>query len=411
LLGIGAAIAGLAYLWKNHSETIKKWAKKFGDFVGKVIDFMALFNPVFAAIKWLKDNWEHRPKWLGGDGGAGTVGGRSSNYKFGSKKTGATLREGITDKSGHIDASKVDWEAANREKAVYGDLGQIVNLGKMTKEQGAREIARDIAAKGNKSFYQYVTDDSIVDKASFGTDIADKGGVYLARGVVEEFLKFKEKLEKEGYDTSKMKITSGIGSVGSYDTRAVSPHSYSDSIYGHFSSLGTTIDTGTIFHKGTGKRLSKGDMQGLGYGTWHLYNEGAGHQDHEHLSMKMIPQQQMLKKAVAESEKEQQVSVMVGTANLLKYANKDKYEAITAYADAQHMSDKARDNMYKDALKREGYEIAEGIVGKPWMKDGAPVQSTVTKENGGLFFTDPTGIKSFSAEQLQQLSNGGSGGN
>ena len=59
LLGIGAAIAGLAYLWKNHSETIKKWAKKFGDFVGKVIDFMALFNPVFAAIKWMKDNWKH----------------------------------------------------------------------------------------------------------------------------------------------------------------------------------------------------------------------------------------------------------------------------------------------------------------------------------------------------------------
>ena len=413
LLGIGAGIAGLAFLWKHHSDTIKKWAKKFGEFVGKVIDFMALFNPVFTAIKWLKDNWEHRPTWLGGDGGAGTVGGRSANYKFGSSATGAELLN-VTNKGGHIDKSKVTeemWQSANTLQATYGDLGQITNLGKMTKQQAARVISEDIKKKGNKSFYEYVTDDSIVDKKSFGTDVADDGGVYLARGVVEEFMKFKEKLEKAGFDTSNMKITSGIGSLGNFDTREVSPHTYSDSIKGHFSSLGTTIDTTAIFNKATGARLSQADMDRLGYGTWYLYNKGADHATHEHLSMKMIPYQQQIKGEMKEIDKAQKVAAMTSTADLLKFYDEDKYNEITRKFGAGGWTPKSiMDKHYKDALKEEGAYISD-TAGKPWMytdEQGRP--QLIKSKDGGIFFTDPTGIHGYRDAVVQNLANSGTGG-
>lgn len=67
LVAIGAGIAGLVALWKHHSDFIKSAFKKVGSFIGKALEFMLMFNPIFVAIKWIKEHWP----W--GGGGKGIV--------------------------------------------------------------------------------------------------------------------------------------------------------------------------------------------------------------------------------------------------------------------------------------------------------------------------------------------------
>ena len=415
LLGIGAAIAGLAYLWKNHSETIKKWAKKFGDFVGKVIDFMALFNPVFAAIKWMKDNWEHPIEGIKNTFAAGVAGFKRFAGIQETKAIDTVGGVGINKYGGVIGLEKVDkmkasaiaeqYFAEHPEKAgrMYEKVGsKYASLGSFENDWAIRN------AQGTAT--------AAVLHAGASAELEGLWGALVSSGAMT-----REKAEMLKYTSGRSTKSSphkgtGLNShqnISAMVTDMAAANSWTDEewrqvlpiIQEYLAGLGYEA----MFEGEKGGKTYFGKEFVAGLSNRHLHVQMAkGKEDWMPEGVKYTLNEFENQK---KHEQEQKASVMAGTANLLKYANKDKYEAITAYADAQHMSDKARDIMYKDALKREGYEIAEGIVGKPWMKDGAPVHSTVTKENGGLFFTDPTGIKSFSAEQLQQLSNGGSGGN
>ena len=68
LVAIGAGVAVLVALWKHHSDFIKNAFKKVGSFLGKALEFMLMFNPIFTAIKWIRDNWP----W-GSGGGKGII--------------------------------------------------------------------------------------------------------------------------------------------------------------------------------------------------------------------------------------------------------------------------------------------------------------------------------------------------
>ena len=121
LLAIGAAVAGIAALWKTHSETIKKWASKFMTFVDKVIDFMASWNPIFKAIQWIRDNWP-----FGDKGTGGPIGGNNANKG-----------SGITD--AFIDNKKGNYVTYGKMKVSKRD-GSILNLSELTQDEASEAL-------------------------------------------------------------------------------------------------------------------------------------------------------------------------------------------------------------------------------------------------------------------------------
>lgn len=126
VLGIGAAVAGIAWAWKHHSDTIKKWAGKFVEFCDKVIDFMAMFNPIFKAIQWIRDNWPWGGDSKGGHSGLGSIGGNNANKGTGIADTIIDNKKGNYVTYGKMKVSKRD--------------GSILNLHELTQDEASKAL-------------------------------------------------------------------------------------------------------------------------------------------------------------------------------------------------------------------------------------------------------------------------------
>jgi len=152
LLAIGGAVAGIAVLWKNHSETIKKWAGKFMTFVNKVIDFMAMFNPIFKAIQWIRDNWP-----FGEKGNGGSIGGNNPN-----KGTG--IADSI------IDNKKGNYVTYGKMKVSKRD-GSILNLSELSQDEAS--AALQAYEKADPTSFNRVYEWVAGDKASLQSHSTD----------------------------------------------------------------------------------------------------------------------------------------------------------------------------------------------------------------------------------------------
>lgn len=355
LLGIGAAVAVISKLWKDHSETIKKIAKPIGEFIKEALKFFWIMSPIgmlFRGLKAIVDKFvglSKNKEIQSTQGENATVG--KFNFIGGGTTSQLLTGKQIGNGNKHLDLNKftqADWNRADTMDPVYGKMGEIVNLGQMSQKRASQVIAADIKSKRNKSFYEFVGTD-LADTRSFETDARalDGSGVYLARGMSEKFKDMKTKLEAAGFDTSNVKITSGIGTLGK--PGQVSPHAYSDSITGHFSSLATTIDTSKIYNKTTGRRLTQADLAKVGLGDYWLNSEG----DHEHIAMKMLAWQKAAKKGKQQVEATKH-SVEVEAA--LKKAN-EAAKTIDTYRDKdKKMSTQERENLIESVMKKQGFK-------------------------------------------------------
>lgn len=389
---VGGIAVGVGAIWKNR-EKIVKFLSEHKGILDKILKFLGILFPGFKLVEKLLDHIINKDT-QGQMGENATTG----NYQsFGRKGTTSQLLEG-KHKSAfnkHLDPTKMteeDWQTADTLKPIYGKMGEIVNLGKMSQKRASEVIAEDIRKKGNKSFYEFVGTD-LADPNSFGTDAkaADNSGVYLARGMSAKFKDLKERLEKAGFDTSNIKITSGIGTLGSRDQ--MSPHAYTDSINGHFSSLATTIDTSRIYNRATGKRLSQDDLRAVGLGDYWLNSEG----DHEHIAMKMLAWQ---KEALEKAKVTEASTKSMDISQVIKNLPEEDKRALGKKLEKVHTKDpvslaKEEEKILKDL----GIYKSDQLQGSPWVrknKDGT--ESLLKDASGNIMFT---------SDYMQSIANKG----
>ena len=418
LLAIGVAIAGLTALWKKYGDNVKQWFGKVGenvkkgfgkvgDFLKGFSDFLLMFNPVLLVIKkaceWylkasgvgdkIKD-WVNNIRTDGKSvspeqqelGENATIGNANAVIKGG--KSRAQLLKGKTNASGHLDLKKMteeDWQKADTLQPVYGSMGEILNLGQMSKKRAQAVVEADIKAKGNKSFYEAL-DEKLIDKGSFGTDIP-----YAARGTSAKVKHFLEKMEEQGFDTSNAKITSAIGTLGS--RAGMSPHAYKDTPEGHFSSLGTTVDI-TALRRKDGHRLNEADMRAAGFGDYYLYNKGKGHETHEHLSFRALAWQLQAVEDKKEQQKVQAEQHSIDAGGVIyNTLGKEELNKITTEGNKHHKTPEEMGKLYEEKLKEQGvYQRSD----KAWIQNKGDGSSVV--------LVDPHGNRTF--ENFSFLSKG-----
>ena len=272
--------------------------------------------------------------------------------------------------------TEADWQKADTLEPEYGSMGEIVNLGKMSQRRAKAVVEADIKAKGDKSFYEKL-DSSIINKGSFNTDIP-----YAARGTSKKFQHMLSELEKQGFDTSNVKITSAIGTLGS--RAGMSPHSYSTSATGHFSPYATTIDISDIHHRTTGKRLTQADLRGAGL-DYYLYNKGKDHEDHEHISFGMLDWQ---REAIKASKQQQKAVAEQHSMNVMEAYNaiygKDKLQESVKKGNAEGKTLEEIGKAQEEELKKQGiYQASD----KSWVQN--------TGNGGSRVLIDPQGNKKF----------------
>lgn len=421
LLAIGAGIAGLTALWKKYGENVKKWfgerkkdtenwIKEHKDSLKAVTDILLLFNPALLGIKkvveWIWDilpwsknkgnvdeNGNPIPAPESGKGGSNGYGNDfATTGRVGRNPTSAELLKGKTDRTGHLSLGKMteaDWQRADTLAPKYGSMGEIVNLGQMSKKRAQEVVEADIKAKGSKSFYEKL-DESIINKGSFGTDIP-----YAARGTSQKFKEDMKALSKVGINTSGAKITSAIGTLGS--RQQMSPHSYSSSVRGHFSSFGTTIDVTPLYRK-DGSRITQADLKRAGLGNYWLNVEG----DHEHIAMGQLQWQKNYKKEKQKAVAEQHS--MDAAYILMKEAGKGKVEEINKKANKNKIySQEEISKMYEAELAKMK------IYNRPLATDKGTVGAWVKETDKGTRVLDYSGNDSYAEKVLSGISNNGAG--
>ena len=404
LVGIGAGIVGLTALWKHHSETIKAFFGKAGDFFKKafkkiapvfvkLMEFIATTSPIFFVVKKVMD-WilstkvGEKLKEAGekvkeaGKNAINTLSGKkaretqqemgenatveSANRVLGTGTSAQLLKGkqiGGIKNNKHLDVKKMteaDWKKADTLAPVYGPMGNILNLGQMSQKRAREVVEADIKAKGKNSFYEKI-DDDLLKKGTFETDIE-----YAARGTSAKVKHFLSKAKKEGFDTSNVKITSAIGTLGSRGK--VSPHAYTSSMKGHFNEYGTTVDLSAMYNTKTGKRLTQADLNRMNLGDYWLNSEG----DHEHIALGkydwMIEPSTGAQKVVAQKHS-------ISSAELLARVDKDKYEELkrNSKGDSSLLEEDSRKELqshqiyYDDARK---VHVTQDKKSRQWMQIG-----------------------------------------
>ena len=417
LLAIGAGIAGLTALWKKYGENVKKWfgerkkdtedwIKEHKDSLKAVTDILLLFNPALLGIKkvveWIWDilpwgknkgnvdeNGNPIPAPESGKGGSNAYGSDlATTGRVGRNPTSAELLKGKTDRTGHLSLGKMteaDWQRADTLAPKYGSMGEIVNLGQMSKKRAQEVVEADIKAKGSKSFYEKL-DESIINKGSFGTDIP-----YAARGTSQKFKEDMEALSKAGINTSGAKITSAIGTLGSREK--MSPHSYSSSVRGHFSSLGTTIDVTPLYRK-DGSRITQADLKRAGLGNYWLNVEG----DHEHIAMGQLQWQKDYKK-------EKQKVVAEQHSMDAAYILMKEDEKLARKILKEHSSETPEEigKRYEEALNKKG------IYNRPFTTDKGTQGIWVRETDEGSKVIDYSENASFTEDYLRNVTRNGAG--
>lgn len=381
--GIGAAIGGIAGLIKGHFARQAKEQDESKNFWQELLDMLK--NSKLG--QWLgfgQNNSVQREL-----GANATV--EKSNKVF---KSGTSV-ELLSGKhksaiNKHLDIKKMteaDWRKADTLDPIYGSMGNILNLGKMSQKRAREVVEADIKTKGNKSFYEKL-DKDLVSSGSFSTDIP-----YAARGTSAKVRDLLERAKKEGFDTSNVKITSAIGTLGSRN--AVSPHSYTNSATGHFSEYGTTIDISDL-RKKDGTRLTRADLKRMGLGDYYLYNNETDHADHEHLSLGKYA---WMEEAKIKGQQQQKITAQkhsIDTIGLVaKLEGKEKADAI---GKAHLGNEEAFKEAYENELKKYGITHMKDSKGKErWYYHDS--EQNVTKE------FDPSANIDFLKKQMTYMTN------
>lgn len=274
IITIGATVTGLAKWWKAAHQEDKEKDKEEKSFWQSFVDWIKSLK-IFGGGGSENNNNNQLTTFPGGNVPTGI-----QTYNTGSRGSTAQLLSGKTDIRGHLDPRKMteeDWKRADNLDPIYGKMGEIVNLGQMSRKRAMEVVKADIVKKGDKSFYEALTAD-VADLGSFGTDIP-----FAAKGTMDRFKALKAQMIKEGVaGAENAKISSSIGTLGS--RQQMSPHSYTDSIYGHFGSNATTID---IINSATRKGYNISNAQAKRYGIAYVNREG----DHDHVSFGWLNRQ------------------------------------------------------------------------------------------------------------------------
>lgn len=373
LIGIGAAIAGLAALWKYHGETIKKWFSKIGEFLGKIADAVGgIFGNLFK-----KDKKEGTSRNVSSPTSpAGPI----EQIKWENARSQTQLLSNKVNSSRHLDPKKMtkeDWAIADKLEPEYGSMGEIVNLGKMTQRRAAEVIKADISQKGSKSYYE-IGDPSLVSKPSFQTDAADEENVYFVRGTNESVRNDLNKLKSMGFDVSTTKITSGIGTLGS--PKQMSTHTYSDSLSGHFGPT-STVDVSPIYYKG---RVATTADYGK-YLRHHYYNLSEG--DHEHWAYGPLKQQI---NAMTEATAVKTTNDMMTVQDVVKALPEEDRKKFAE--ELQKGESKSPEDLVKreeKILKGMGIYKSDQFAGSPWVREGSDGTVTLLKDvHGNYLFSE-----------------------
>lgn len=212
LVAIGAGIAGLVALWKHHSEFIKSAFKKVGSFLGKALEFFLMFNPIFQAIKWIRDNWPFgKDKENNNNGGNGFVNNLVQGVK--SKFLGAIGKDQDEKKVSTVGALELN------------KAGGMINIGKMNKMQASNAVVEYMNARPEqfKNAYE-LAGSKYVSLGSMTNDLAirNKQGVatqaVLYAGASKNLENAWAALEAAGMSKERaelMKYTSGRATADS----------------------------------------------------------------------------------------------------------------------------------------------------------------------------------------------------
>ena len=405
LLGIGAVVTGIGWAWKHHSETIKKWGKKAGEFLGKAFEFMAMFNPIFAAIKWIKDHWP-----FGGKDGESKGGGTPW---FGGKR---------------VEGSSTDLTPVERiDNMSLNKAGAVLDVSKMDKMTASRvaeqymkqrptEFGRTYEAVGSKyaSLGDFQNDWAIRNAQGQATQAV------LYKGASQNLENMWTALVSTGAMTKEraqlLKYTSGRST-------ATSPHSGKGTgkANSHDNILNLVTDLAAADWSDdeweAAMKVLKPMLYDAGFDLkWEGVNKSGktifGDQfvrglsnRHFHVGIRkgfenMIPEE--LQQNVDEYGKRQEATTIsdnIAISNVLKSLPEDERKRIADKIQKQKLTGKSPNEFAENAekvLKEEGIYRSDSLKGRPWFKKG---------ENGqDQFLMDASGNRTYSKMQ-QTISN------
>ena len=217
LVAIGAGIAGLVALWKKFGDNISDWFKK----LFKIKDAEAEKDNEKTGfwtnfINWLKGAWEHRPKWLGGDGGESEP---SVNPVDGLKNNFSDTKVGRY-------AGAQDLTAVKKIGSLgINKYGQMTNIGSMTQDQASSAIQAYMKQDRASFDRNYeILDSKYAKFGAYKTDAVvkdEKGnitGVLAAKGTKARIDEYRENMRKAGVPESvanQFLLTGGMATASS----------------------------------------------------------------------------------------------------------------------------------------------------------------------------------------------------
>lgn len=357
---VGGIAVGIGAIWKSR-EKIVNFLSEHKGILDKILKFLGILFPGFKLVEKLLDHIVNKDSKDGDDSvSSATV--KVGPFNIGGKGEHAQLLKGITDKKGHIIASKVDWAQADKEEAVYGSIGQILNLGKMTQRRAAELIRADIDQKGSKSYYErFKRTDKRIEGKSFATDAADADYVYFVRGTMERFEKNREIARKLGLKgVESQQISSGLGTLGSRER--VSPHKYVDSPDLHFGTT-STIDVSPLYWSDGKKFKGYGKYMGVPYEFHH--NDGSD--QHAHLAFYQFKGMEEKAKAQEKATAKQHSLAIKNVAEFVDSAAVKQARTEKALRSSTGTNTELTDADYMAILKKKG--IYEDKNTNTWMRN------------------------------------------
>lgn len=431
LLGIGALITAIAGGWKWFKAHQEVEAARRAKFQKELLGYSEKQIEVEEKKAWYEKLWDAIIGESGGPGGGG--GGSKYNNTTGSysgKKSAAVLFDKKRTSRGTFDPTKMsheEWLKADQEEPMYGSMGEIINLGMMTKRRAEQVIQADIDKKGSKSYYEVVPGE-LISKGSFRTDLTQSKngqieGAYMAKGTTERLNALRAQAKKEGMTVPL--LSSGIGSIGWEGIESL-PHQYTSSRVGHYSSTADVGDTTPIRDK-NGRTLSSREVEALfqratGYKPKQVLVEDVGtSNEHPHIAgfLGSKVEENLQKAKTINTDK-----YLMQASNIVKDKNLGGGEdAFYKWMEKQGVGDPNKFEQYDDSIKKTLYEAflkKRGIRFDSNAKEGKGGWFTYKKDN--IFseahqdqeiidLTEPTGNKAYQNSVLRVRSLNLSGGN
>ena len=392
LLGIGAAVVGIAAIWKHHSETIKKWAKTFGHFVNKVIDFMALWNPVFKAIAWIRDYIAEK---LGINKGGGSVAGNNAN-----KGTG------ITDSI--VDNKKGNYVSYGKMKVSKRD-GSILNLNELTQDEASEAL--QMYEKADPTSFNRVYEWIEGDKANLNSHSTDavkkvngnKVAALSKKGTSKEIDDLRSMLEGMSPEKAAEFVQTSGKLTGSNEFHGIGGWKSHNNQYG----LGIDLAGGESWTGADYERnlpVLRKYYEARGYEV-ELERPGQGKSTGWHYDIK--PKTNMRPEGARENfdnyEKAQALNTtakMMSISDVVKTLSEDELRTYNEKFDKKNpKTDKEKVELGEKILKDMGIYTSTKEPGSPWVRKD--------KNGNESLLKDATGNYMYSEQYMQKLANGG----